>query len=103
VIDEINEVSPAIGFLDRIDPSADDAIINFSLSRARAAAWSFASSLAPLPQAQWGPLLGAGDLAFTALGRLIARPPGILFNIGLWYIRIRDSSNVAKVIRVLTS
>jgi hypothetical protein len=101
VIDEINEVSPWIKFLDQIDPSADDAIINFSMERARTCAWDFASTLAPLAPHDWGPELDARDRATADLGRLIAHPPGILFNLGLLLIRLRESSNVPKVIAVL--
>ena len=42
---DIGEVSPWIGFLERIDPSADDAIINFSLDlRARYCSGHYLSS-----------------------------------------------------------
>jgi hypothetical protein len=101
VIGEINEVSPGIKLLDRIDPSADDANINFSMTRARACAWDFASTLAPLAPAAWGPVLDLHDRAITDLGRLIFHPPGILFNLGLLLIRLRESSDVPSVIAVL--
>jgi hypothetical protein len=101
VIDEINEVSPKIKLLDRIDPSADDAIINFSMTRARDCAWDFASALAPLAPAAWGPVLDLHDRATTDLGRLIFHPLGILFNLGLLLIRLRESSDVPRVIAVL--
>jgi hypothetical protein len=101
VIAEINEVSRWIKFLDQIDPSADDAIVNFSVSRARGSAWAFASSLAPRPAEDWGPLLDARDRSTAVLSRLIAHPPGALFNVGLFMIRLRESSDVPRVISVL--
>ena len=76
VIDEISEVSPWIKFLDQIDPSADNAVINFSMDRARACAWDFACTLAPMAPDDWGPVLGARDRAIADLGRLISHPPG---------------------------
>jgi hypothetical protein len=101
VIDEINEVSPWIKFLDQIDPSADNAVINFSMDRARACAWDFASKLAPMAPDDWGPVLGTRDRATADLGRLISHPPGLLFKLGLLVIRLRESSDVPKVIAVL--
>jgi hypothetical protein len=101
VIDEINEVSPWIKFLDQIDPSADDAVINFSMDRARACAWDFASTLAPMAPEDWGPVLGARDREAAGLGRLIFHPAGLLFKLGLLLIRVRESSDVPRVIAVL--
>lgn len=101
VIDEINEVSPWIKFLDQIDRSADDAIINFSMSRARDSAWEFASKLARLAPDEWEPLLNLRDRAIADLGRLISRPLGVLFNLKLLLIRLHESSDVPRVIAVL--
>jgi hypothetical protein len=101
VIDEINEVSPWIKFLDRIDPSADDAVINFSMGRARASAWDLATTLAPLAPDQWGPVLDLRDREVADLGGVVAHPLGILFNLDLLIIRLRESSDVPKVIKVL--
>jgi hypothetical protein len=52
---EIDRVSPWIKILDHVDPRADQAIVNFSMDKARAAAWRVAERLAPLPPDQWGP------------------------------------------------
>jgi hypothetical protein len=101
VIADINEVSPWIKFLDQIDPSADDAVINFSMDRARTCAWDFASTLATLHSDTWGPVLDVRDRATADLGRLVFHPLGILLNIGLLIIRLRESSNVPRVIAVL--
>jgi hypothetical protein len=101
VIGEINSVSPWIRFLDRIDPSADGAIINFSMKRARASAWGFASTLAALPPGEWASVLNDRDRVVADLGCLIAHPVGVIFNFELLLIRLNESSDVRKVIAVL--
>jgi len=98
---EIDRLSPWIKLLDHIDPKADKAIVNFSMEKARTAAWRVAERLAPVPPGQWGPELLTLDLEVTLLGRLVRRPIGKLINLGLLVIRGRETSDVAKVISVL--
>jgi hypothetical protein len=102
VQDKIGEVSPWIGFLERIDPGADDAIINFSLDRARSSAWNFAVRLNSLGENERIAAVKQRDLEISALGRLVYKPPGVLLNIGLLAIRSRENNNVAKVIDTLS-
>jgi len=102
VQDKIGKVSPWIGFLDRIDSSADDAIINFSLDRARASAWNFAVRLNSLGGNERIEAVKQRDQEISALGRLVYKPPGILLNFGLLAIRLRESNDVAQVIDTLS-
>ena len=97
----IYEVSPWIRFLGNIDPKADVAIVNFSMEKARAAAWSLATELAPLSRNQWTPHLALRDLEATALAKLVRYPIGLIFKLGLIVIRSRESNDVARVIDVL--
>jgi hypothetical protein len=101
VQDEIGEVSPWIGFLEKIDPSADNAIINFSMDKARASAWNFAARLNSLGEDERIAAVKLRDLEIAALGRLVYKPPGILLNLGLLAIRSRESNDVATVIDAL--
>lgn len=98
---EINEVSPWINFLDHIDPKADTAIVNFRMDKARACAWDLATKLAPLSPSQWKPILDLRDLEMTALADLVWHPVGLIFKLGLFVIRSRESSDVARVISLL--
>ncbi|HKQ77687.1 MAG TPA: DUF5995 family protein [Blastocatellia bacterium] len=100
--DEIGEVSPWIGFLEKIDPSADDAIINFSLDRARASAWNFAVRLNLLGKDERIATVKQRDQEIAALGRLVYKPPGVLLNLGLLAIGLRESNDVARVIDTLS-
>lgn len=101
VENEINQVSPWINFLDHIDPSLDRAIINFSLDKAREAAWNNAVQLASISPQKWGPMLDLLDHKATALGKLVRNPPGLIFKLGLFLIRMRESNDVVEVIEVL--
>jgi hypothetical protein len=98
---EINEVSPWINLLDHIDPKADTAIVNFSMDKARQCAWDLATKLAPLSPSQWKPHLDIRDLEMTALADFVLHPVGLIFKLGLIVIRLRESSDVARVIDVL--
>lgn len=98
---KIGEVSPWIGFLEKIDPSADDAIINFSLDRARASAWNFAVRLNSLGENERIAAVKQRDQEIATLGRLVYKPPGVLLNLGLLAIRLRESNDVARVIDTL--
>ncbi len=98
---EIDRVSPWIKILDHVDPEADQAIVNFSMEKARQAAWRAAERLAPVPPGRWEPQLATLDLEVTLLGRLVRRPIGKLINLGLFVIRSRESSDVKKIIDVL--
>ncbi|MGB8956908.1 MAG: DUF5995 family protein [Tumebacillaceae bacterium] len=98
---EINTLSPWIGVLDNISPQASDAIANFSMKKARDAAWSFAQQLAPLSEEPFARACHFKDEEMTLLGELVAHPPGVLFGIGLWVIRLRESKQIVRNIEVL--
>ena len=101
VREEIGEVSPWIGLLEKIDTNADDAIINFSLRVARDESWRFATKLNALDVGAQAAAIAHHDRETAALGRLVFHPPGIFFNAGLLAIRLRESNDVAHVIEVL--
>jgi hypothetical protein len=98
VQDEIGEVSPWLDFLEKIDQSADNAIINFSMDKARASAWDLALKLNSLGENERIAAVKLRDLEIAALGRLVYKPPGILLNLGLLAIRSRESNDVARII-----
>jgi hypothetical protein len=102
VEDAIGGVSPLIGFLERIDSKADDAIINFSLNRARASAWDFAVRLNSLGGNERIAAVKQRDQDIAALGRSVYKPPGFLLNLGLQAIRLLESNDIAKVINTLS-
>ncbi len=101
VQDEIEALSPWLWLLDKIGGRTDEVIVHFSISVARDEAWRLAQRLAPLPQAQWGAELSRVDRTVATLGRLI-RQPGYFLSTELLAIRLRESSDVPKVIEALS-
>ena len=100
---EIGSVSPWINFLSKIDPSANDAVINFSMRVARSEAWKFALKLNLLDTGQQADAIERHDQLIADLGRCICYPPGFFFKLGLLAIRLRESNDVSKVIDLLLS
>lgn len=98
---EVDSLSPWINLLDNIAPRTGTAFVNFSLEKARAAAWRVAERLAPMPPDRWSAELASLDLEVTVLGRLVRRPIGTLINLKLLAIRSRETSDVSKVIEAL--
>jgi hypothetical protein len=98
----VEEVSPWIKFLDRIDPSGEDALIDFSLNKARASSWLVANTVNSTPPEHLLRKLKILDDGVAILGSLIANPRGWLFTAGLWVIRVRESNDIPQVIDVLS-
>lgn len=100
---QLAEVSPLLGMLDRLGGRHDDAVIRFSIERARAEAWWFAVELAPLdPTDRTGPVTGpieVRDRRVAALGRRILEPG--LLQAPLLAIRVAEDEDVDAVIDVL--
>lgn len=97
--DDVAEVSPWIGLLDRIGGRHDDEVVSFSIEAARIEAWKFATELAPLAPADWAAPIAAHDAVVARVGARILNP--YLLAGALFVIRARESNDVAKVIRVL--
>jgi hypothetical protein len=98
---EIDRLSPWIDLLDNLSPKATDAIVNFSMEKALNAAWDFALLLAPLSGPEREATIREYDESMSRLASLVAKPPGFLFKIGLWVIRLRESSQITRNIEVL--
>ncbi len=98
--DDIAQVSPWIGLLDRIGGRTDNALVNFSIQVARVEAWNLGGQLAPVPKSEWKPIDAARDKWTAGFGDFLLHP-GWLLSIGLFAIRIRESNNILGVIDVL--
>lgn len=98
---QIARVSPLTSLLERVDPTADRAVINFSIERARDQAWTVAELLACLPSSAWPSRIDVLDRTTTSLARLIRDPPGWVLKSGLGLVRLSESHNIRHVIQVL--
>lgn len=97
----IGSVSPWLGLLDRIGGRGDDEVIRFSIERARACAWRFATELTTRPEAEWDGPIAEQDRFVTSLTGAILEPGPL--SAGLLLIRLRESDDVPRVISVLQS
>jgi hypothetical protein len=99
---DIESVSPWIKVLDHLAPAAQDRFINFSLDKARASAWLVANIVNSTPADQLARKLKILDDGVAVLGTLIVNPKEWLVSLGLHVIRVRESSDVPRVIDVLS-
>jgi hypothetical protein len=97
----IGELSPWIGLLDRVDPNAGRAIVNFSIERARDQAWTVAELFAGLPEERWPGHVDVLDRNVLSLARLVRDPPGVILKAGLRLIRVREVNDVRQAIERL--
>jgi hypothetical protein len=99
---EVCTLSPWIDRLDHIDPRAGRVVANFSIDRARACSWRTAQRLAPLIGAAREAAIAEMDGEVALLARVIERPIGFLINLNLILVRLRETWDARKVIRVLS-
>jgi hypothetical protein len=98
---EICSLSPWIDRLDHIDPDAGRVVANFSIDRARECSWQAAVRLAHLGPDERAIAIDVLDAEIAILARLIACPIGFVINLNLLLVRLRETSDVRKVIAVL--
>lgn len=98
---DIGEMSPWLGLLDRVDPTAGRAVINFSIERAREQAWTAAELLTCIPDERKPGRIDVFDRNAMVLARLVLDPPGWILKFGLRVIRLREMKNVQRVIEKL--
>ena len=97
---EIAAVSPLFGLLDQVCGRSDEAISNFSLNRARTAAWLNGQRLAALDRRGQYIEIGKQDLVVTALAAVVCNPA--MFAHPTWKaICAAESEYVRRVIEVL--
>jgi hypothetical protein len=98
---EVCSLSPWIERLVHIEPRAGRVMANFSMSKARAAAWATAQRLASLSGSARDAAIADVDANIALLARLIERPVGFMINLNLLLVRLRETHDVRKAIRVL--
>lgn len=98
---EVCSLSPWIDRLDHIDPRVGRVVANFSIDRARACSWQAAQRLAPLSGDARATAIAAIDADVALLAGLIAHPIGIVINLNLFLVRVRETWDARKVIAVL--
>jgi hypothetical protein len=97
---ELSQIWPALKLIGKAAGKADDVIVNFSISRARAFAWQVAVDLAPLSSADQQARIDELDREVSAIGRVI-RKPGPVARFFTMIIRLTERGGVPKIIDIL--
>ena len=101
VEDELAQIWIMLGLLDRFLGNIDEAIINFSMKKARDHAWSVAERLAPLNEAEQAREIERLDSEMLKLARLV-RYPGIVGGMVTKIIRLGEWGAVPRIIEILS-
>jgi Family of unknown function (DUF5995) len=99
----LRQISPWLGLLDKVDPTASQALVNFSIDRARDQAWTAARLLACVGPAAAAEEIAVIDRSTALLARLIRDPPGWVLPLGLRLIRVAERQSVGRVTELLGS
>lgn len=106
LIDEMQErigrVSPLMFLLDLIGERNDEAVINFSIRRARDFAWTVAQTLAHAEEGEKEHIIREVDEQITGLAKSVLAPPGVLLPNVLSVIRrfeVKDNREIIERVR----
>ncbi len=97
---ELAEIWPILGFFNRYLGSAETAIINFSMKKARNAAWSFAQKLSPLSDELRQQTIARKDEEMAMFSRVISHP-GLQGSMILGTIRLGERGTIQQCIEIL--
>lgn len=100
VSDELAEVWPLLRVLDRLGGRSDEAIINFSMERARDFAWSSALRLAPLGETERNARIAELEASVAELADLVLKP-GPLITLATKVVRLGELRGVPRIIEIL--
>lgn len=105
LVDEVQErigsVSPLMFFLDWVGKSDDEAIVNFSISKARECAWDVAEQLSSAPPDRKASIISNVDNRISRFGRIVAHPPGFILSKVLTFIRLFEEKDTGEIIKKL--
>lgn len=99
--DQLNRISPLYRFVDDVAGPADRAVINFSIARARTAAWALAQSLAGMDADSVAERIARQDHIVASIGRAVVHP-GVVASSGLLAVRLTERRSPRLIIEVLS-
>lgn len=97
---ELAEIWPVLGLLNRFLGSVETAIINFSMEKARDAAWSFAEKLSPLSEVQRKQAIVEKDSMMALFSNVISHP-GFYGSLIIGIIRLGERGTTRQRIEIL--
>lgn len=101
VQDKLTLVSPLMSWLDSAGGRSDEVVMNFSIKRAREAAWRVAERLAPLGPEALHKEIGVLDGWVDVLAGVIEYPPDSTIRLARLFVRLTEMRDVGRVIDVL--
>jgi hypothetical protein len=101
VLNELGAIWPVFGLLNRYLGSVEKSIINFSMEKARDAAWSFAEQLSPLSVDQRELAITEKDACFAEFSNVILHP-GLSGSLIVKIIRIGERGTIRQRIELLS-
>ena len=101
VQDRLARIWPLMALLDRAGCRTDEAVMHFSILRARDAAWDVATTLARLDGEDVAREVERVDEWAAVLARLI-RTPGVTVSLANLVIRVTELGGVTRAIKALT-
>ncbi len=101
VQDKLTLVSPLMSWLDSAGGRSDEVTMNFSIKRAREAAWRVAERLAPLSPEAMQKEIDVLDGWVDVLAAVIEHPPDTTVRLARFFVRLTEVRDVGKVIDVL--
>jgi len=100
VQEELARIWPLLGLMNRFLGSVEETVINFSMEKARDAAWEFAEQLAPLQTAQQLEKISLKDQKIATFAKVV-RYPGVLGGVTTKIIRLGERGSIVERIEVL--
>lgn len=101
VQDEIAEVSPLIGYLDKWAWNIDETVVGYGINLSRDSALEFAEELVALPQNQWDGVIQARDNSVAKISRWIIADTGFPFRLMIWFINLRENKDPRQVTEIM--
>ncbi|WP_374090000.1 DUF5995 family protein [Methylomicrobium lacus] len=101
VQNELAAIWPLFGLLNRYLGSVEESIANFSLGKARNAAWSFAEALSTLPAGQRESAIAEKDAFFAAFSTVILHP-GLTGSLIFKIVRMGERGSIRQRIELLS-
>lgn len=97
----LGRISPWMVIIDRLGGRTDEVVMNWSIGKAREAAWQLARRLAPLTPAEMDAELGKVDGVVDVLA-LGIQYPGWLLSAGSFVVRWSEPRSIATIMDLLT-
>jgi len=97
---ELTAIWPLLGLVDYVSGRGDEALIHFSMTKARDCAWQAAEQLAAASPSEHDSLVNEFDARVVVIGRLVRRP-GVLAGTTTRLIRLGERKTVRAVIEIL--